>query len=134
MISLSDELSKLHKQQYVYDRVAQYLSDTREKEQAIYSNDSLSSAVKQGKINQLRFQTVQYLKQFNSNIKGGITEGMINEMKVQSKARDSSTTGFGSNSFGSGIPSLETELLGILRKNQYNQHNLDNNNFCIIET
>lgn len=134
MISLSDELSKLHKQQYVYDRVAQYLSDTREKEQAIYSNDSLSSAVKQGKINQLRFQTVQYLKQFNSNIKGGITEDMINEMKVQSKARDSSTTGFGSNSFGSGIPSFGNGTFGNTKKNQYNQHNLDNNNFCIIET
>ncbi|MFL0197404.1 hypothetical protein ACJDU8_17815 [Clostridium sp. WILCCON 0269] len=90
VISLPDELSQLHKQQYEYNKASQYLGDVRKQEQDIYGDDSLSAAVKQGKINQLQFQAVQYIKQFNSTGSAGATESDSTE-----------STGFGSSSFGS---------------------------------
>lgn len=59
---LPSELSELHKQKKAYDEIGEYLSGVREMQQSIYKDNSLSASVKQGKINQSNYETIQFLK------------------------------------------------------------------------
>ncbi|AZV56086.1 LPD38 domain-containing protein [Clostridium sp. AWRP] len=96
VISLPDGLSQLHNQQYEYNKASQYLSDVRKKEQAIYSDDSLSAAVKRGKINELQFEATQYIKQFNSTG----SAGDVGSSNTQSNNTQSTGFGSGTSFFG----------------------------------